>query len=226
MKILIVEDDKVLAKTIEQCIAPKYDSDIAYDGEEGIMYAKQGIYDLILLDLMLPIMNGYEVLQNIRASKNFTPVLILTAKDGLEDKLKGFDNGADDYITKPFERKELLARIEAILRRTNGNYTETNTISFKDLVLDLNNREVKVNGQEVILQGKQFDVLEYLITSKNTIITKDQIFDKIWGFNSETSTNVIEVYASGLRKELKKIGYDKYLKTIRGVGYIWNDKEF
>ena len=225
MKILIVEDDKVLAKTIEQCIAPKYDSDIAYDGEEGIMYAKQGIYDLILLDLMLPIMNGYEVLQNIRASKNFTPVLILTAKDGLEDKLKGFDNGADDYITKPFERKELLARIEAILRRTNGNYTETNTISFKDLVLDLNNREVKVNGQEVILQGKQFDVLEYLITSKNTIITKDQIFDKIWGFNSETSTNVIEVYASGLRKELKKIGYDKYLKTIRGVGYIWNDKE-
>ena len=171
-------------------------------------------------------MNGYEVLQNIRASKNFTPVLILTAKDGLEDKLKGFDNGADDYITKPFERKELLARIEAILRRTNGNYTETNTISFKDLVLDLNNREVKVNGQEVILQGKQFDVLEYLITSKNTIITKDQIFDKIWGFNSETSTNVIEVYASGLRKELKKIGYDKYLKTIRGVGYIWNDKEF
>ncbi len=225
MKILIVEDDRVLAKTIEQCIAPKYDSDIAYDGEEGIMYAKQGIYDLILLDLMLPIMNGYEVLQNIRASKNFTPVLILTAKDGLEDKLKGFDNGADDYITKPFERKELLARIEAILRRTNGNYTETNTISFKDLVLDLNNREVKVNGQEVILQGKQFDVLEYLITSKNTIITKDQIFDKIWGFNSETSTNVIEVYASGLRKELKKIGYDKYLKTIRGVGYIWNDKE-
>lgn len=225
MKILIVEDDKVLAKTIEQCISPKYDSDIAYDGEEGIMYAKQGIYDLILLDLMLPIMNGYEVLQNIRASKNFTPVLILTAKDGLEDKLKGFDNGADDYITKPFERKELLARIEAILRRTNGNYTETNTISFKDLVLDLNNREVKVNGQEVILQGKQFDVLEYLITSKNTIITKDQIFDKIWGFNSETSTNVIEVYASGLRKELKKIGYDKYLKTIRGVGYIWNDKE-
>lgn len=226
MKILIVEDDRVLAKTIEQCIAPKYDSDIAYDGEEGIMYAKQGIYDLILLDLMLPIMNGYEVLQNIRASKNFTPVLILTAKDGLEDKLKGFDNGADDYITKPFERKELLARIEAILRRTNGNYTETNTISFKDLVLDLNNREVKVNDQEVILQGKQFDVLEYLITSKNTIITKDQIFDKIWGFNSETSTNVIEVYASGLRKELKKIGYDKYLKTIRGVGYIWNDKEF
>lgn len=224
MKILIVEDDKILAKTIEQCISPKYDTDIAYDGEEGLMYAKQGIYDLILLDLMLPIMNGYEVLRTLRNQKDYTPVLILTAKDGLDDKLRGFDDGADDYITKPFERKELLARIEAILRRSKGTYTEKNTITFKDLVLDLNNREVKVNGKELVLQGKQFDVLEYLLNSKNTIITKDQIFDKIWGFDSETSTNVIEVYASGLRKELKKIGYDKYLKTIRGVGYIWNDK--
>ncbi len=224
MKILIVEDDKILAKTIEQCISQKYDTDIAYDGEEGLMYAKQGIYDLILLDLMLPIMNGYEVLRTLRNQKNYTPVLILTAKDGLDDKLRGFDDGADDYITKPFERKELLARIEAILRRSKGTYTEKNTITFKDLVLDLNNREVKVNGKELVLQGKQFDVLEYLLNSKNTIITKDQIFDKIWGFDSETSTNVIEVYASGLRKELKKIGYDKYLKTIRGVGYIWNDK--
>ena len=224
MKILIVEDDKILAKTIEQCISPQYDTDIAYDGEEGLMYAKQGIYDLILLDLMLPIMNGYEVLRTLRNKKNYTPVLILTAKDGLDDKLRGFDDGADDYITKPFERKELLARIEAILRRSKGAYTEKNTITFKDLVLDLNNREVKVNGEELVLQGKQFDVLEYLLNSKNTIITKDQIFDKIWGFDSETSTNVIEVYASGLRKELKKIGYDKYLKTIRGVGYIWNYK--
>lgn len=224
MKILIVEDDKILAKTIEQCVSLKYDADIAYDGEEGIMYAKQGIYDVILLDLMLPVYNGYEVLRTLRKEKIFTPVLILTANDGLDDKLKGFEDGADDYITKPFERKELLARIDAILRRAKGNYAENNTITFKELVLDLNNREVKFNGQELVLQGKQFDVLEYLLNSKNTIITKDQIFDKIWGFDSETSTNVIEVYASGLRKELKKIGYDKYLKTIRGVGYIWNDK--
>ena len=225
MKILIVADAKILARTIEQCVSPKYDTDIAYDGEEGIMYAKQGIYDIILLDLMLPVYSGYEVLRTLRKEKIFTPVLILTAKDGLDDKLKGFEDGADDYLTKPFERKELLARIEAILRRAKGNYKENNTITFKELVLDLNNREVKYKGKEVVLQGKQFDVLEYLLNSKNTIITKDQIFDKIWGFDSETSTNVIEVYASGLRKELKKIGYDKYLKTIRGVGYIWNDKE-
>ena len=222
MKVLIIEDDKILARTIEQCLSEKFDIDKAYDGEEGILYAKQGIYDAIILDLMMPLINGYDVLKNLRADKIYTPVLILTAKDEISDKVKGFKYGADDYLVKPFNREELLARIEAIIRRTNGNYNE-NVIEFKDLILDLNNRKINVNGEEIILQGKQFDVLEYLITAKNTIITKEQIFDKIWGFNSETTTNVIEVYASGLRKELKKIGYDKYFKTIRGVGYIWSD---
>ena len=186
------------------------------------MYAKQEIYDAIILDIMMPIMNGYEVLSKLRNDKIFTPVLILTAKDGISDKVKGFRAGADDYLVKPFNREELLVRLEALIRRTNGNYTE-NIIEYKDLVLDLNNRKASANGKEVLLQGKQFDMLEYLINSKNTIITKEQIFDKIWGFNSETTTNVIEVYASGLRKELKKIGYDGYLKTIRGVGYIWSE---
>ena len=223
MKVLIVEDDKILAKTIEQCIKEKYDVDHAYDGEEGILYAKQGIYDAIILDLMMPIIDGYEMLSNLRNEKIFTPVLILTAKDGIEDKLKGFRYGADDYLVKPFNREELVARIDALVRRTNGNYS-SNVIEFKGLILDLNNRKVSADGKEIVLQGKQFDVLEYLINSKNTIITKDQIFDKIWGFDSETSTNVIEVYASGLRKELKKIGYEKYLKTIRGVGYMWTEE--
>lgn len=223
MKVLIVEDDKILSKTIQQCIKDKYDTDIAYDGEEGVLYAKQRIYDAIILDLMLPAMNGYEVLESLRSEKIFTPVLILTAKDALEDKLKGFRMGADDYLVKPFERQELLARLEAIIRRTSGKYTNKNTLEFKGLVLDLSNRKVTSDGKEIVLQGKQFDFLEYLINSQNTIITKDQIFDKIWGFNSETSTNVIEVYASGLRKELKKCGYDKYLKTVRSVGYIWSE---
>lgn len=222
MKVLIIEDDKILARTIEQCLSEKFDIDKAYDGEEGILYAKQGIYDAIILDLMIPLINGYDVLKKLRTDKIYTPVLILTAKDEIADKVKGFKYGADDYLVKPFNREELLARVEAIIRRTNGNYNE-NVIEFKDLILDLNNRKISVKGEEIILQGKQFDVLEYLITSKNTIITKEQIFDKIWGFNSETTTNVIEVYASGLRKELKKIGYDKYFKTIRGVGYIWSD---
>ena len=221
MRVLVVEDDKILAKTIEQILSSRYDIDHAYDGEEGLLYAKQNIYDIIILDLMMPRMNGYEMIQELRKIKIITPVLILTAKDGLDDKLKGFRMGADDYIVKPFNKDELIARMEAVLRRTTGNYGE-NKLQFNDLVLDFNSRKVFVKDEEIILQGKQFDVLEYLINSKNTIVTKDQIFDKIWGFDSETSTNVIEVYTSGLRKELKKVGYDKHLRTIRGVGYIWS----
>lgn len=222
MRVLIVEDDKVLAKTIEQCIGREYDVDHAYDGEEGVLYARQDIYDAIILDIMMPVMNGYEFLRQIRSEKIFTPVLILTAKDGVSDKVQGFRDGADDYLVKPFDREELVVRLEALIRRSTGNYTE-NAIIFKDLKLDLNSRKAIANGKEVVLQGKQFDMLEYLINSKNTIVTKEQIFDKIWGFDSETTTNVIEVYASGLRKELKKIGYDEYLKTVRGVGYIWSE---
>lgn len=222
MRVLIIEDDRILAKTVEQCLGKKYNVDHAYDGEEGVLYAKQQIYDAIILDIMLPIMDGYEVLNRIRSEKIFTPVLILTAKDGINDKLKSFRCGADDYLVKPFNREELLVRIEALIRRTSGNYTE-NVIEYKGLVLNLNSRKIEADGKEIMLSGKQFDMLEYLINSKNTIITKEQIFDKIWGFNSETTANVIEVYASGLRKELKKIGYDKYLKTIRGVGYIWSE---
>lgn len=222
MKVLIVEDDKILSNTIKQCISGKYDIDQAFDGDEGVLYAKQSIYDVIILDLMMPGMNGYEVIAELRNNKIYTPVLILTAKDGIEDKIKGFRLGADDYLTKPFAREELIARIDALIRRTTGIYTE-NTIKFKDLCLDKQNRKITVGENSIVLQGKQFDMLEYMLNYQNTIITKDQIFDRIWGFNSDTTTNVVEVYASGLRKELKKIGYDKYLKTIRGVGYIWSE---
>ena len=222
MRALIVEDDEILAKTIEQCIEKEYDVDHAYDGEEGVLYAREDIYDVIILDIMMPVMDGYGFLRQIRSEKIYTPVLILTAKDGISDKIQGFRDGADDYLVKPFNREELIVRLEALIRRKTGNYTE-NAIKFKDLVLDLKSRRASANGKEVVLQGKQFDMLQYLINSKNTIVTKDQIFDKIWGFDSETTTNVIEVYASGLRKELKKIGYDVYLKTIRGVGYIWSE---
>ena len=148
-----------------------------------------------------------------------TPVLILTAKDALNDKVKGFNYGADDYLVKPFEREELLARIDAIIRRTNGAYKES-LVEYKDLKLNIKNRKAFIGEEEIVLQGKQFDILEYLINSKGTIVTKEQIFDKIWGFDSYTTTNVVEVYASGLRKTLKQYGYDKYIKTIRGVGYM------
>ena len=219
MKVLIVEDDKLLSETIKQCIQNEFEVEQAYDGEEGVLFAMQDIYDVIILDIMMPIMNGYEVLEKLRNDKIYTPVLILTAKDGLNDKVRGFKSGADDYLVKPFEKEELLARLDAMVRRNNRSYYK-NEIEFKNMKLDLKTRRVTINGERIDLQGKQFDMLEYLINYKNTIITKEQIFDKIWGFNSETTTNVVEVYASGIRKELKKYGYDKYIKTIRGVGYM------
>ena len=222
LKILIIEDDKILSKTIKQCIENKYEVEQVYDGEEGILYAKQNIYDVIILDLMLPIVDGYSVLETLRENKVYTPVLILTAKDSLNDKVLGFKNGADEYLTKPFEKEELIVRIEAMIRRNNRSYYKEEIV-FKDLVMDLSNRKVYIKGIELNLQGKQFDMLEYLINSKERILTKDQIFDKIWGFNSETTANVVEVYASGIRKELKHFDYDKYLKTVRGVGYIFSE---
>ena len=222
MKVLIVEDERTLSDTIKQCICKKFDTEQAYDGYEAYMIAKENIYDAIILDLMLPEMSGYDVLLKLRENKVLTPVLILTAKDTLNDKLKGFNYGADDYLIKPFEREELLARLEAIIRRTNGAYKQ-DEIEFKDLKLNIKSRRAFIKDKEITLQGKQFDILEYLINSKGTIITKEQIFDKIWGFDSFTTTNVVEVYASGLRKTLKQYGYDKYIKTIRGVGYMITD---
>lgn len=222
MKVLIVEDERTLSDTIKQCICKKFDTEQAYDGYEAYMMAKENIYDAIILDLMLPEMSGYDVLLKLRENKVLTPVLILTAKDTLNDKLKGFNYGADDYLVKPFEREELLARLEAIIRRTNGAYKQ-DEIEFKDLKLNIKSRRAFIKDKEITLQGKQFDILEYLINSKGTIITKEQIFDKIWGFDSFTTTNVVEVYASGLRKTLKQYWYDKYIKTIRGVGYMITD---
>ena len=223
MKVLIVEDERTLSDTIKQCICKKFDTEQAYDGYEAYMMAKENIYDAIILDLMLPEMSGYDVLLKLRENKVLTPVLILTAKDTLNDKLKGFNYGADDYLVKPFEREELLARLEAIIRRTNGAYKQ-DEIEFKDLKLNIKSRRAFIKDKEITLQGKQFDILEYLINSKGTIITKEQIFDKVWSFNSFTTTNVVEVYTSELRKSLKKYGYDKYIKTIRGVGYMLSEK--
>ena len=222
MKILIIEDDKILSNTIKQCLEDKFAVEQAFDGYDVYMLAKGNIYDAIILDLMMPEMNGYDVLSKLRNNQVLTPVLILTAKDSVGDKVKGLNLGADDYLVKPFEREELIARLEALIRRNNAFFSN-DILIFKDLKLNIKARKVEINEKEVVLQGKQFDLLEYLLKSKDTIITKEQIFDRIWGFNSDTSTNVIEVYASGLRKELKKYGYDKYIKTLRGVGYILSE---
>lgn len=222
MKLLIIEDDKHLSDTIRETTQDLFETAQAFDGEEGLFLAEQNIFDVIILDIMMPGMNGYEVLKALRKSNIDTPVIMLTAKDGIDDKIQGFKVGADDYMVKPFHREELLLRLEAMVRRAGGRLKE-NILSFKELKLHLKNKTVEINGELVKLNGKQFDLLEYLINNKNTILTKEQIFDRIWGFESDTSTTVVEVYASNLRKNLKKYGYDHYIKTFRGLGYMLSE---
>ncbi|MGG4490911.1 response regulator transcription factor [Metabacillus idriensis] len=222
MKVLIIEDDKYLSESICETIKDMFETEQAFDGEEGLYLAEQNIFDAIILDIMLPHLNGYEVLQNLRKQNITTPVIMLTAKDGIDDKIQGFKVGADDYLVKPFHREELLLRLEAMVRRSGGLLKE-NILTFKELRLNIKNKSADINGEAVKLNGKQFDLLEYLLSNKNTILTKEQIFDRIWGFESDTSTTVVEVYASNLRKNLKKYGYDQYIKTFRGLGYMLTD---
>lgn len=222
MKLLIIEDDKYISETIKEITHELFEVEQAFDGEEGLFIAEQNIFDVIILDIMLPGMNGYEVLQNLRNENITTPVIMLTAKGGIDDKIKGFKVGADDYLVKPFHREELLLRLEAIVRRAGGEFKE-NVITFKELKMNLKNKTAHIGEDLVKLNGKQFDLLEYLINNKNTILTKEQIFDRIWGFESDTSTTVVEVYASNLRKNLKNWGYDQYIKTFRGLGYMLSE---
>ncbi len=219
MKLLIIEDDKYLSEAIKETTQEMFEAEQAFDGEEGLYLAEQNIFDCIILDIMLPNMNGYEVLQELRKKQIKTPVIMLTAKDGIDDKIQGFKVGADDYIVKPFHREELLLRLEAIVRRSGGDLKE-HVISFKELKMNLKNKTAYIGDESIKLNGKQFDLLEYLINNKNTILTKEQIFDRIWGFESDTSTTVVEVYCSNVRKSLKKFGYDQYIKTFRGLGYM------
>lgn len=222
MKLLIIEDDPYLSDVIRETTEGIFDVEQAYNGEDGVFLAEQNIFDIIILDIMLPSMDGYEVLRQLRKNTITTPVMMLTAKDGIDDKIQGFKVGADDYIVKPFHREELLLRLEAIIRRVGG-IVEENTLSFKELKLDLKNKNAKIKEVTLPVNGKQFDLLEYLIVNKNTILTKEQIFDRIWGFESDTSTTVVEVYASKLRKNLKALDYDRYIKTFRGLGYMWTE---
>lgn len=219
MKLLIIEDDQHLSETIRETAQVMFETTQAFDGEEGLFLASQNIFDIIILDIMLPGLNGYEVLEQLRRQSITTPVILLTAKDGIDDKIHGFKKGADDYLVKPFHREELLLRLEALVRRTVGDFREQ-TLRFKDLNMNTKNCQVSIGDEIIKLQGKQYDLLEYLLNNRNMILTKEQIFDRIWGFDSDTSTSVVEVYASNLRKSLKKYGYDKYIKTFRGMGYM------
>ena len=223
MKILVVEDDRNLNKAICEMLKSIADTTSIYDGEEAMYIVEQNIFDLILLDIMLPKFDGFQILKKLR---NFStcPVLMLTAKDSINDKVKGLKLGADDYMTKPFYRDELIARVEAILRRYNNNFKGLQVV-FKDMKFDVVQKKVTINGEMLEVFGKTYDILEYLVRNKEIIIPKEQLFNRIWGFDSETVWSVVEVYVSNLRKLLKKYNYHIYLKTLRNVGYMWSEKE-
>ena len=223
MKILVVEDNKKLLQTIEKELLKHFEIECCEDGEEALYLIKQGIYDLVVLDLMLPSLGGIDILKNIRNNHIDTPVLILTAKESLDEKVEAFSIGANDYLTKPFYMEELVARIYAMLR-TTGKLQTKNTLDFYDLHLDLSKRRVFYKDEEIELQNKQFNLLEYFLLNKGTILLKEQIYDRIWGMESDATIEIVEVYISNLRKILSKFGYDKCIKTKRKVGYMFDDK--
>ena len=222
MKILIVEDDKHLNTAICDMLGKIAETEAIYDGEEAMFAVERNIYDLIVLDIMLPHVDGFTILEKIR-SIGTCPVLMLTAKDGIANKVKGLKLGADDYMTKPFYRDELIARVEALLRRYNNTF-DGFKLTFKDMVFDISQKKVTINGQMADIIGKSYEILEYLVRNKEIIIPKEQLFNRIWGFDSDTIWSVVEVYVSNLRKVLKQYGYDTYLKTLRNVGYMWSEK--
>ena len=224
MKILIVEDNKTIQKDIEKELSKHFDTETCGDGEEGLYLISQGIYDLVILDLMLPNMGGIEILNQARKDGIDTPILILTAKEALDDKVEAFTLGANDYLTKPFYMDELVARVYAILR-TNGKIKDKKYLEFKELRIDSEKNSVYINDEEIELQNKQFKLLEYFVLNKGSILLKEQIYDRIWGIDSDATIEIVEVYVSNLRKKLSKYDYDKYIKTKRKVGYILDDKQ-
>ncbi|MGL5756027.1 MAG: response regulator transcription factor [Paraclostridium sp.] len=224
MKILIVEDNISLLKSIVKELETHFQVESTGNGEEAYYLISQNIYDLVVLDLMLPGMDGIEILESIRKKNKDVLVLILTAKESLDDKVKAFMLGANDYLTKPFYMEELVARIYAMLR-TKGKLDNNNILEFKDLKLDLNKKIVIINEEEIELPNKQFNLLEYLLLNKGTILLKEQIFDRLWGLDSDSTIDIVEVYISNLRKKLSKYDYHKYIVTKRRVGYMFDDKQ-
>lgn len=223
MKILVVEDNKQILNSIYKELNQHFEVEKCDDGEEALYKLEKDIYDLIVLDLMLPNVDGLDILRSMRKKENHTPVLILTAKEQLDDKVEAFTLGANDYLTKPFYMEELIARVYAILR-TNGKLKDNSKIKFKDLYLDINKKIAIINDNEIELQNKQFKLLEYFILNKGVILLKEQIYDRIWGIESDSTMEIVEVYVSNLRKKLSPYGYEKYIKTKRKVGYIFDDK--
>ncbi len=219
MKLLVVEDEMQLADALSEILKRNmYSVDVAYDGNEGLDNALTGLYDGIILDIMLPGMNGIDILRTLRAAKVNTPVLLLTARSEIEDKINGLDCGADDYLTKPFITGELLARVRAMTRR-KGEIVDDNSMGFNGLELHKNTCSISWKGNDVKLSLKEFQIMELLMANPKQILPKERIIEKIWGYESDVEYNNIEVYISFLRKKISAISAPVQIKTARGIGY-------
>ena len=221
MKILIIEDEYNLADAISSMLtSKKYSVEIRTDGEEGLDEALTDIYDLIILDVMLPHKNGFEILKELRQEKINSKIIMLTAKNTIDDKMLGFNNGADDYLTKPFHMEELIARVNVQLRK-NNNVTP-DIIELGDIILNIKSMELcnKNEDQKVKIIGKEFQLLELLMTNPNQVIEKEQLFVKIWGYDTDCDINTLEAYISFIRKKLKLVKSKIKLKAIRNMGYV------
>ncbi len=219
MRILLVEDEKKIANFIERGLKEDhYTVDVAYDGAKGLFLAEINVYDLVILDIMLPLKDGLSVCKELRSKNINVPVLILTARDSVEDKVSGLDSGADDYLAKPFAFDELLARIRALLRR--NKVSKTDKLQIADLELDQVAHKVKRAGKELSLTSKEYTLLEYLMLNPNQVITRTMISEHVWNEDFDSFTNVIDVYVNYLRNKIDK-GFKKQLiHTVRGTGYI------
>ncbi|QSX08015.1 response regulator transcription factor [Alkalibacter rhizosphaerae] len=217
MKVLFVEDEKKVTEALKElCRMQGVQCDVANDGEEGLLFALNQIYDVIVLDIMLPQRSGIEILKELRAKGSKTPVLMLTAKDTVDDKVKGLDAGADDYLVKPFSAKELFARLRALGRRIDSDYVE-NLVTLGNFTFDLENFTATVNGEPVKLSYKEGLLLEMLIKRPDQVFSREQILDRVWGFDADVNENNIEIYIHNLRKKLKDAPIK--IETLRSIGY-------
>ncbi|WP_404403325.1 response regulator transcription factor [Jeotgalibacillus malaysiensis] len=217
-RILVIEDEKNLARFIELELKYEgYEVVTEIDGRDGLNRALSEPFNLILLDLMLPSLSGMEICRRIRQSKNI-PIIMITAKDGVMDRVSGLDSGADDYIVKPFAIEELLARMRALMRRTGKVAQET--LTHKDLTLNTKSYKVEKNGAEILLTKKEFDLLRMLLENKDIVLTRDRIIEKVWGYDADAETNVVDVYIRHLRNKIDQGNPSAYIETVRGTGYV------
>ena len=220
MRLLIVEDETRLADTLRQLLHRQgYTADVCYDGVSGLDNALTGIYDLMVLDVMLPGLNGFQVARQLRDADIATPVLMLTAKSDLSDRVHGLDCGADYYLTKPFEPEELLACVRTLLRRSGGQLQESDTLTWGDLSLERGTFTLSCNGRDVRLSRREYDLMELLMRNGAQVVTKEQLLIKVWGYDSQAEDNNVEVYISFLRRKLTHLHSQVRIKTLRMLGY-------